>query len=100
MRSIGENSPEGVKSISTREWNKYRNKLMNALSGIMGSTELLSTSNANSIDSGISKYYGVIQRNSERIKTLTSDFENGVLNEIPVMSRTDRAKQLEEIITG
>ncbi|MBD3170649.1 MAG: GAF domain-containing protein [candidate division Zixibacteria bacterium] len=100
IKSGKDASPEGMRTISNRDWNKYRNRLMNALSGIMGSSELLSSSNAGTMDSRMSKYFGIIQRNGERIKTLTSEFENSAVSDSPAVSRVDRARQIKEILTS
>ncbi|MCP4634207.1 MAG: hypothetical protein GY855_14880 [candidate division Zixibacteria bacterium] len=85
-------------SKNPKSWSLYYNKVMNALSGIIGSAEVVSTTMRDTLDPGISKYLNVIQNNGERIQRLTADFDLETTKERRSTEQNERIKQLENIL--
>jgi transcriptional regulator with GAF, ATPase, and Fis domain len=81
-----------------KSWSRYYNRVMNALSGIIGSAELVSTTMQDDLDPRITKYLDVIQNNGEKIRNLTADFDMESKDERKTTQQNERMKQLESIL--
>lgn len=57
------------------DWDKYQNQIMNALSSIKGSCELIADTDRDRGIQPMAKYLGVIERSSDRIRDITKDYQ-------------------------
>ncbi|MBD3232213.1 MAG: GAF domain-containing protein [candidate division Zixibacteria bacterium] len=56
-------------------WDKYQNQIMNALSSIKGSCELITDTDMEEVNQSLGKYLEVIERSSDRIRDITKDYQ-------------------------
>jgi transcriptional regulator with GAF, ATPase, and Fis domain len=87
LTEMEEMKPVRPGAASGEDWNRIRNEIMNSLTGIMGSSELISATCSDNMDSRMIKYLEVIQRSGQRIGTLLNRYR------VPDRRRTNPAQE-------